>query len=334
MPLPLLFIVPAVLTGTVGLGSAVKAGVDTASAKAMNQNANEIVQNAADRLNRSREATGRALRVLGESKLSVLNGSMRPFLDTFTRIKNVDFRDSVGLDELSKLHIDEKDFQEMRSMVNYAGSVLGGLTAGSAGGALVAFGAYSAAQVLATASTGTAIAALHGAAATNATLAFFGGGSLAAGGLGVAGGTAVLGGLVAGPALLVLGLVVGGAARKGLVQAKANQAEAASMAAEMDTGVLQCQAIRRRTYMLYNLLVRLDARFTPLIYRLEDIVSQEGEDYRQYCPGSKAAVASCASLAVTIKSLLDTPLLTDDGLLTPESESAVSLASDKLRPSA
>ena len=31
-------------------------------------------------------------------------------------------------------------------------------------------------------------------------------------------------------------------------------------------------------------------------------------------------IASCASVAVSVKSVLDTPLLTDDGLLTEESE--------------
>ena len=72
--------------------------------------------------------------------------------------------------------------------------------------------------------------------------------------------------------------------------------------------------------MFYNLLARPDAYFLPLVYKLEDIFKEEGDDYRQYKPESKKAVASCASIAVTIKSVLDTPLLTEDGALTEESE--------------
>lgn len=324
MALPLLFIGVAAATGSFGVGSTVKASLDVNKAKHINRSANEIVQNSTDWLNAQRMACGRSLQQLGEEKLYVLSSTVSEFLDTFQKIKNVDFRDSEGLEELKKLHVDETDFVEMRSLVNFAGSIAGGAVAGTAGGALVAFGAYGAAQALAAASTGTAIASLSGAAATNATLAFFGGGSLAAGGLGVAGGTMVLGGLVAGPALMVLGLAAGNAAKKNLEKAYTNRSEAIQIASQMKTAGLQCETIRRRTYMFYNLLARLDTYFLPLIYRMEEIVEKEGEDYRGYAAVSKKTIASCASVAVSVKSVLDTPLLTDDGLLTEESAGTAS----------
>ena len=330
MALPLLFIGIAAATGGLGIGKGVKAGIDNARADSINKEATASVQDATDLLNRQREACGKALRVLGEEKMFVLNASIDSFLKAFTQIKNVDFTDSQGLEELRKFHIDEREFTELKSMVDFAANIAGGVIGGAGAGALVAFGAYGAAHALAAASTGTAIAALHGVAATNATLAFFGGGSLAAGGLGMAGGAAVLGGLVAGPALMVLGFVADSAASKKLEQALTNQAEAVRMTEELNTASLQCDAIRRRTYMFYNLLARLDARFLPMIYKMEDIIKTEGYDYRSYCPDSKKAIAACASIAVTIKSVLDTPLLTDDGLLTGESESTISLVQGKL----
>jgi len=320
MPLPLLFIGIAAATGTFGVGSTIKAGIDANTAKLVNKSATEIVQNSTDWVNAQRLACGRSLTQLGEEKLFVLSSSITEFLDCFQKIKNVDFKDSEGLDELKKMHVDEKDFVEMRTLVNFAGSLAGGAVAGTAGGALAAFGAYGAAQALAFASTGTAISALSGAAATNATLAFFGGGSLAAGGLGMAGGTAVLGGLVAGPALMVMGLVAGSAAKKNLEKAYTNRAEAIQIASQLNVAGLQCEAIRRRTYMFYNLLARLDTYFLPLIYKMEDIVTNEGDDYRAYSADSKKIIASCASVAVSVKTVLDTPLLTDDGLLTESSE--------------
>ena len=330
MALPLLFIGIAAATGGLGLGKSIKAGVDASQAKKINKTANELVEESTELLNKQRTSCGNSLSHLGEEKLFVLNNSITQFLDAFTQIKNVDFTESDGLEELGKLHIDKAEFDELQEMVNFAGSFAGGAAAGTAGGALVAFGAYGAAQTLAVASTGTAISALSGAAATNATLAFFGGGSLATGGLGMAGGAAVLGGLVAGPALMVLGFVAGAAAKKGLEKAQTNQAEAMQIAAELDAGSLQCETIRRRTYMFYNLLARLDSYFLPLIYKMEDIISDEGDDYKDYSLDSKKAIASCASIAVTIKSVLDTPLLTDDGLLTDESQAAISLVQGKL----
>lgn len=330
MPLPLLFIGIAAATGGLGIGKGVKAGLDNSKADTINKESQESVEEATNTLNKQREACGKALRVLGEEKMFVLNSSVNDFLNAFTQIKNVDFTESEGLEELKKFHIDEKEFVELKNMVNFAANVAGGVAAGSAGGALTALGAWGAAQALASASTGTAIAALHGAAATNATLAFFGGGSLAAGGLGVAGGMAVLGGLVAGPALMVMGFVVDSAASKKLKEALSHQEEAKRITEELNTGSLQCEAIRRRTYMFYNLLARMDARFLPMIYKMEDIIRTEGDDYRVYSPDSKKIIASCASIAVTIKSILDTPLMTDDGLLTGESETTISFVQQKL----
>ena len=125
MPLPLLFIGVAAATGGLGAGKAIKAGMDASHAKRINRSANEIVEASAAQLNAQRFACGKALRQLGGEKLFVLNHSISAFLDTFSKIKNVDFRDSEGLDELGKLHIDEQDFVELKSMVTFAGSLAG-----------------------------------------------------------------------------------------------------------------------------------------------------------------------------------------------------------------
>ena len=308
MPLPVFFIGAAVATGGAGVVKSVKAGIDARTATKMNEDANALVESTTARLNAHRESCGTALSNLGEEKVFVLENSMKTFLDTFTKLKNVDFKETEGLSELSKMRIDEKEFDELKSMVNFAASLTGGAVAGTAGGALVAFGAYGAAQALACASTGTAIASLSGAAATNATLAFFGGGSIAAGGL------------VAGPALLVLGLVAGRTADKELDKARTNRAEAMQIASQLETAILQCEAIRGRTYLFYNLIARLDARFLPLVFEMEDNFSKQGDDFSSYDDEAKRIVASCAGVAVAIKTVLDTPMLTDDGLLTDESE--------------
>lgn len=56
---------------------------------------------------------------------------------------------------------------------------------------------------------------------------------------------------------------------------------------------------------------------------MENIVKNEGYDYQKYSKESQGLISSCVSVAVSVKSVLDTPLLTDDGLLTDESEETV-----------
>ena len=252
MPLPLLFIGIAAASGSVGIGKTVKAVINTHEAKTINRDANMSIDEAKSQLETQRNLCRDALENLGKEKLYILSTSIQSFIQTFQRIKNIDFTSSEGLEELSKMPLDQAEFEELKEMGNYAINFAKSATLGTMGGALTAIGAYSAASSFAVASTGTAIASLSGAAATNATLAFFGGGSLAAGGLGMAGGTMVLGGLVAGPALLVMGVIGGAKASKELEKAKANQAQAQVICEELQQGSLACEAIRRRCYMFYS----------------------------------------------------------------------------------
>ena len=319
MPLPLLFIGIAAATGLAGAGKTVKAVVDNTNANKINTAANEGVDNARKRLEQQRGAVAQSLEKLGEEKLQILAGTVTSFVSAFEKIKNIDFTSSVGLEELEKLHIDQKDFEELKELGNFAIQVAGGVTAGAAGGALTAIGAYGAAQTFAAASTGTAIASLSGAAATNATLAFFGGGSLAAGGLGMAGGMMVLGGLVAGPALLVMGLITGAKSQEKLDQALINKAQAEEIMEALHVASDQCSAIRRRAYLFYSLLAHLHTYLLPLVWQMEDIIAKEGTDYRTYSPESKKVIMAAASNAGSVKAVLDVPILTDDGSLTEQS---------------
>ncbi len=75
--------------------------------------------------------------------------------------------------------------------------------------------------------------------------------------------------------------------------------------------------------MFYSILARLESYLLPLNYRLEEIIEKEGMDYSMFSPDSKKAVASAASVAGTIKAVLDTPILNESGELTQESENTL-----------
>ncbi len=320
MPFPLLFIAVAAATGLVGVGKSVKAAVDTHDANKTNKKANDIVNYAKHKLETARKKCGNDLKNLGKTKVTILDSSVNHFICSFGKLKNVNFQNSAGLDEMGRLCIDSKEFEELKELGNFATSIVGGIASGAMGGAITAFGAYSAAGTIAAASTGTAISSLSGAAATNATLAFFGGGSLAAGGLGVAGGKMVLGSLVAGPALAIMGFVVGAKASAAKDEAYSNLAKARQISEELGAAFDLCCAISKKCNMFVDLLKKLDRYFKPLIGKIDEAIAEHGTDYRQFSQEQKQATAAAASLAKAIKTVLDTPILDRNGNVTYESD--------------
>lgn len=71
--------------------------------------------------------------------------------------------------------------------------------------------------------------------------------------------------------------------------------------------------------MFYATLAQLDVRFVVALQNLDRIIAAQGEDYAQFDQEAKQSVAACVSLAMSIKSVLDTPILDDSGALTDES---------------
>lgn len=330
MPIPLLFIGIGAGSAALGVGTSIKAGVDQNKANKKNKKAKEIIRDASKKVEKSRKKCGAAIDDLGKTKIQILDESIKPFIAEFEKLSHVELSESKGLNELQKMVLDQKKFTELKKIQSLASSMAGGVASGAMAGAITAFGAYGAAGALATASTGTAIASLSGAAATNATLAFFGGGSLAAGGLGMAGGTAVLGGLIAGPALVVLGVVMGAKASANLDKAYSNLAKAKEFKEEMDTAAALCKGIRKRASMFNNFLVSLNSVFEPLTYEMTQIIANKGGDFRKFTDDEKKVVAEAMAMAGAIKSILDTPILDDEGNLTSESDKMVEMTRKRI----
>jgi hypothetical protein len=320
MPIPIFLIALGIGTGLVGVGKGIKAAVDNSDANDYNRWANNKITDAKKHLEVCRKASNTALEALGSKKLFVLDKGVTRFVSAFEKLQNVELDNSPGFDELNKFRQDKQSFKELKEMGGYAASLLGGAATGALGGGLAAFGAYSGVMAFGAASTGTVITALSGVAATNATLAFLGGGSLAAGGLGMAGGAMVLGGLVAGPALAIMGFIVGAKASDNLDKAKSNYAEATKAAEQLSAAGVLCNGIRRRAAMFERLLIRLEALFIPLVFQMEGIITSSGVDWKKYSADEKNAIAAAASIATAIKTVLDTPILTEEGKLTEESE--------------
>lgn len=320
MPLPLIPIAIAMgASALFGAGKTAKAVINSKEADKLNDAASYIINNSKDSLELAKGVCSNNLKNLGFKKAYVLNDTVIKFIASFEKLKNINFQSSVGMDELNKFITDEAKFKEIKEMSILASSIIQGVGGGAVAGAAIAFGAYGAVGALGAASTGAAISTLSGAVATNATLAFLGGGTIAAGGLGVAGGMAVLGGMVAAPALLVIGLVSDSKASAKLDEAKANLAEAKTIAEGLKNMEIMAYALSRRAQMFNRLLMKLDSYLAPLVYEMENIIASKGEDFSKFDENEKEMIAKAVSMVKSVKTVLDTPIIDDNGGVTEES---------------
>lgn len=92
-------------------------------------------------LEKAQYDTEQALLTLGYSKKGVLEGSMKQFLFAFNKIKNIQLRESTGLNELSKFSIDTQDVIEIQKMTDIYESSLAAGAAGAAAGTVIALAA-------------------------------------------------------------------------------------------------------------------------------------------------------------------------------------------------
>ena len=253
MPLPLLLVGAAVAAAGWGVKKGIDAKSDFDAAESINEDAQEIFDKAKRSLEECQEETQSRLESLGRQKALLFEEALIPFVETYSRIKNVDFEDTNILDD--NIQITSGEILEIRDAAIHMKEVVGGAAGALGSGALAGLAAYGSVG-LASASTGTAIAGLSGAAATNATLAWLGGGSLAAGGLGIAGGTAVLGGIVAAPVLLVGGLMLASKAEEAKENAVSNRLKAKAAAEAMETAEVAARAIGRKADEVGKVLKR------------------------------------------------------------------------------
>lgn len=314
----------------VGAGKTISAIDDMSTAKRINGEAQDLVNRNKRWIEKARSSTDSAIKELGKTKIAIMSGSMKNFVDSFSRIKNVDLSDVPGAETLRGFNPNSQEFLNMKNASFKASELAtGGLGAISAG-ALTAAGAYGAVGAFAAASTGTAISALSGAAATNATLAWLGGGAIAAGGGGIAAGTAMMCGLVAAPALLIGGMFLGDKAETALNDARSNLAQAKKFDAECDSMYAVLTAIKERGDQIRDVLDRLNEKFRPAIGDMRSVIDRNGTDWRWFDQNSKKRVMLAANIAKTLKIVLDTTLLTKEGTVTAESGRALSAGREAL----
>jgi hypothetical protein len=314
MALPLLIPIIVGAAGLFGAGKAVKGVVDSKEADGIASRAIERTDDANKKLELTKKATNDLLSSYGQKKLDALDKQVQDFVTLFRRLENLKETSSEELNNLQLGKFSEVNIAELQHSCELAHGAIQGVGAGAIGGALTAFGAYNGTMLLASAGTGTAISTLSGAAATNATLAWLGGGAIGTG-LGVAGGAFVLGTLVAGPALLIFGSVFGAKASTKLSEAKANREKSFVYVDEIESVCQKLGMIQQVTQLASDVLSTLRTKLRRANDSLRQVISDKGVDTSTYDQESQKIIFIAYEYALMLKSIIDTPILNENGEL-------------------
>lgn len=320
MPLPVLA-VWAIGTAIAGGATAGGSGVaKIRSAKRLVEEKQEQLEAAETAMRHHREACEAAFASLGEAKIHAISTALLPFHDAFSKLKHVDLTVAVREDGVPSVDV-IRVHEAARLTVDIA-SALGVTAVGAGAGALASSGTTSAVGYLASASTGTAIRGLSGAAAKKATLAWLGGGSLASGGGGVATGTAVLAGIAAAPVVLVGGIFLHHKGREALAKAELFEGDVDTAVAKHRQAVAVLHGARQQAALVGRQLDRLTPTVAEGSGWLATVVEQE-PDWRSLDAGTQDAIRRLVAMAMATSALVHTPLMSDDGVLTPAIREAV-----------
>lgn len=318
MPLPLIVpfiaIAASSFVGTAGVVTAVE---KNSEARDVQKTAEEILENARNDMEYYRVSTKKHFEKLGKAKVNVCANELHDFVECFSKLKGVNLLESSGIDELKKVNMSSNDIIEMKEITTQAAQIIGGGAAGVGAGALIGWGVYGGVSTFAMSGTGAAIGTLNGIVASNATLAWIGGGSLAAGGFGVVGGTVILGGLIAAPAFAIIAGLAGVAAGKNLDNAYANKAEAEKISEQVYTGGKTLHHFCEVAVIIRKNIERLGLRLSRANMKLAEIVSVKTE-WQDLNEDERHTIAIAAEYAMTIKKIVDMPLLSENGLLSKE----------------
>lgn len=328
MPIPFLLAGLGVAAGIIGAGGHLSAKETNERAQRVSQDAQDLYNEAKSLLEQAQNITEKALLRLGYAKKNTLDTSMRLFLNSYDKIKDIQVTESAGINEISKFTIDQQGAIELREMTNiYSTSIKSGAT-GAAAGAVVALAASGSLTVM-TGVLGTAGSALIAGEVGMAA--------------GIAGSALSFGAAmtplaaVAAPVILFTGISASMKADENLEKANTMYAEAELASEKMQVSQILCGAITDKSDMFNNLLIDLDRMFSECSSLLAGVVrKKEGRIFKKkltsqaFSEDELKLIAVTRALAGAVKSVIDTPILSKDGDIASESENVYDQTMEKL----
>lgn len=318
MPLPIIIAGLAGVAAAVGIGAQMDAKETNQRAQQIASDAQNMYDNAKQSLEKSQLETEKSLVALGTSKKNVLETSIQQFLHAYERIKNVELSESIGLDEIKHFSIEKQDALQLQEMSDIYESTFSSGVAGAATGAVIALAASGSLPVvtglLSTAGSALAIGEVGLAAGIAGSALSFGAAMtpLSA---------------IAAPVLLFSGISSSIKADENLEKANAMYAEAQAASEQMKTSEVLCCAIADRADMFDSLLGNLNQMFSQCTALLDGVTRRKmgsfknkEVDARTFTEDELKLVAVTRALAGAVKAVIDTPILTADGVVSEESQ--------------
>ena len=318
MPIPILLAGLGIAAGVIGASGHISAKETNEKAQSISSEAQRLYNQAKRSLEIAQKNTEDALLQLGYSKKNVLETSMNQFLVAYDKVKHIQMKESEGLDEISKFAIDQQGAIQIREMTDIYSNSFASSATGAATGAVIALAASGALPII----TGELAVA---------------GTMLAAGNVGVAAGIAGSAlsfgaamtplAAVAAPVLLFTGLSASMKADENLEKANTMYAEAEAAVEKMKVSMVLCEGIIQKAEMYHDLLNKLNCMFAKCSGILAGVIKKkEGRFIKKdlssadFSEDELQLIAVSRALAGAVKAIIDTPILSQEGQISKESE--------------
>ena len=318
MPIP--FILGAAAAAAAAIGGLAAHSV----AKENNKEAERILEEAKDiyysgkrSLEEAQKATEEALLKLGYSKKEVLETSVKQFLENYKKIKDVEIKKSLGLNEIENFSIKNQEALELKEMSNIYESAFSKGAAGAATGAVIALAASGSLPVV------TGVLSTAGSLAVAGNIGATAG--LAGSALSLATSLTPLAAIAA-PVMLFTGISSVMKADENLEKARTVRYQADAAVAEMRVAETLCKGIARNAEMFNDLLYKLNTMFSYCNNLLDGLIKRKTWIFRKKVKSKSLTedelklVAVTRALAGAVKAVIDTPILNKDGKISEKAE--------------
>lgn len=318
MPIP--FILGAAAAAAAAIGGLAAHSV----AKENNKEAERILEEAKDiyysgkrSLEEAQKATEEALLKLGYSKKEVLETSVKQFLENYKKIKDVEIKKSLGLNEIENFSIKNQEALELKEMSNIYESAFSKGAAGAATGAVIALAASGSLPVI------TGVLSTAGSLAVAGNIGAAAG--LAGSALSLATSLTPLAAIAA-PVMLFTGISSVMKADENLEKARTVRYQADAAVAEMRVAETLCKGIARNAEMFNDLLYKLNTMFSYCNNLLDGLIKRKTWIFRKKVKSKSLTedelklVAVTRALAGAVKAVIDTPILNKDGKISEKAE--------------
>lgn len=311
MPIQLLFAGLGAGIAFLSLGKAMRDHSISKSANKINCSADEILNEVKFRIDKSRITTADSIFSLGNKKIAITHTLVSPFIQTFEKLQNINQEDISD--------IDPSIFTYFKQLNIISSVIADDKDAKNISNATITFGAFGTPIISDQfVSAETIMDYLSDTASKNTTVSFFSGTKLAENSL-----NKISSGILPKNILSLLDFIIYNKASKNKDRAYKKLLSANNLADESKTVLKLCLDIKQKANMHERLLIKLDTILSFSAYNLENLIRLYGTDYSEYTQDQKQIVLDALYTTTAIKSVLDMPVITEDGKLPSEDKEAI-----------